>query len=203
MAQVVPRVCRHAAMLVGNTDCRHGRTQQPRRRRRRVASSPRRCRPGGCAGARRFVPHSRSAAGAVEHGGDDATVVPAIGDWTVTVARSFAAQMSPPSTHVVTSVWACPTPATLGPVLVVGPAPPSELRELATGAGRFGAPGHLPVSGARALHRRPPAAGGVDHGRQADRVRDRRHRADRNPALGGRRDLPMVRQFGAERNSRC
>ena len=64
--------------------------------------------------------------------GDDTVVVPATGEWTLTMSRSFAGQMSPPSTHVVTSVWACPTPATLGPVLVAGPAPPSELRELAT-----------------------------------------------------------------------
>lgn len=65
--------------------------------------------------------------------GDDTVVVPATGDWTLTMSRSFAAQMSPPSTHVVTSIWACPTPATLGPVLVAGPAPPSELRALAAG----------------------------------------------------------------------
>ncbi|MDY6998410.1 MAG: hypothetical protein SW019_17555 [Actinomycetota bacterium] len=63
--------------------------------------------------------------------GDDTVVVPVTGDWTLTMTRSFASQMSPPSTHIVTSIWTCPTPATLGAVLVAGPAPPPELRELA------------------------------------------------------------------------
>ncbi|MBX7434391.1 hypothetical protein JDV09_20150 [Mycobacterium sp. Y57] len=66
-------------------------------------------------------------------GGDDTVVVPVSGDWTLTMSRSFAGQMSPPSTHIVTSTWACPSPATLGPVLVAGPAPPAEVRELAAG----------------------------------------------------------------------
>ncbi len=65
--------------------------------------------------------------------GDKTVVVPVTGDWTLTMSRSFAAQMSPPSSHIVTSVWTCPTPATLGPVLVAGPAPPAELRKLAAG----------------------------------------------------------------------
>lgn len=63
--------------------------------------------------------------------GDDTVVVPDTKDWTLTVSRSFAAQMSPPGTHVVTSIWACPMPATLGPVLVAGPAPRQGLHELA------------------------------------------------------------------------
>ena len=69
----------------------------------------------------------------IETHGEDTVVVPVAGDWTLTMTRSFVAQMSPPSTHIVTSTWSCPTPATLGPVLVAGPAPPGELRELATG----------------------------------------------------------------------
>lgn len=68
----------------------------------------------------------------VSTNGDDTVVVPATGDWKLTMSRSFAGQMSPPSTHVVTSIWTCPMPATLGAVLVVGPAPPPELRVLAT-----------------------------------------------------------------------
>ncbi|MCG7579995.1 hypothetical protein [Mycolicibacterium sp. OfavD-34-C] len=69
----------------------------------------------------------------IETHGEDTVVVPVAGGWTLTMTRSFVGQMSPPSTHIVTSTWACPTPATLGPVLVAGPAPPGELRELATG----------------------------------------------------------------------
>ena len=65
--------------------------------------------------------------------GDDTVVVPITGDWTLTMSRSFAGQMSPPSTHIVTSIWTSPTPATLGAVLVAGPTPPGLLRELATG----------------------------------------------------------------------
>ncbi|BBX17902.1 hypothetical protein CRI77_16385 [Mycolicibacterium duvalii] len=65
--------------------------------------------------------------------GDDTVVVPATGDWTLTMRRSYVGQMSPPGKHLVTSVWTCPMPATLGPVLVAGPAPPPELRELAAG----------------------------------------------------------------------
>ncbi len=67
-----------------------------------------------------------------EHG-ENTTVVPADDDWTVTMARSFAAQMSPPSSHVVTSVWSAPTPAVKAAALIAGPAPDPGLRELAAG----------------------------------------------------------------------
>ncbi|CAA0128370.1 Uncharacterised protein [Mycolicibacterium vanbaalenii] len=63
--------------------------------------------------------------------GDTTTIVPATGDWTVTMSRSFAAQMSPPSSHVVTSVWSAPTPATHEAALVAGPAPDPQLGDLA------------------------------------------------------------------------
>ena len=63
--------------------------------------------------------------------GDTTTVVPATGDWTVTMIRSYAAQMSPPSSRVVTTVWSAPTPAVQGAALIAGPAPPPELRDLA------------------------------------------------------------------------
>lgn len=63
--------------------------------------------------------------------GETTTVVPANDDWKVVVARSFAAQMSPPSSHVVTSVWSAPTPAVHAAALVAGPAPDPELRDLA------------------------------------------------------------------------
>ncbi|GJF11761.1 hypothetical protein NGTWS0302_12040 [Mycolicibacterium cyprinidarum] len=59
------------------------------------------------------------------------TVIPATGDWTVTMTHSYAAQMSPPSTHVVTTVWSAPTPATPAAALIAGLAPRPELRELA------------------------------------------------------------------------
>jgi hypothetical protein len=65
--------------------------------------------------------------------GEIATVVPTDDDWTVTMTRSFAAQMSPPSSHVVTSVWSAPTPAVKAAALVAGPAPAPGLRELAAG----------------------------------------------------------------------
>lgn len=67
---------------------------------------------------------------AIGRHGDDTIVTPASGDWTVTMTRSFVSQMSPPSTHIVVSTWACPTPSVPGAALVVGPAPPRELREL-------------------------------------------------------------------------
>jgi hypothetical protein len=62
--------------------------------------------------------------------GDETTVVPTSGDWTITTSRSFAAQMSPPSTRVVVSTWTSPIPRTPGPAMVAGPAPPPELRDL-------------------------------------------------------------------------
>lgn len=64
--------------------------------------------------------------------GETSTVLPESGDWTVTMTRSYAAQMTPPSTHIVTTVWTAPTPAVPAAALIVGPAPPAELRELAT-----------------------------------------------------------------------
>lgn len=63
--------------------------------------------------------------------GDTTTIVPDTGDWTVTMTRSYAAQMSPPSSHVVTTVWSAPTPAVQAAALIAGPAPPPELRGLA------------------------------------------------------------------------
>ncbi|MGD9618376.1 MAG: hypothetical protein AB7G47_11455 [Mycolicibacterium sp.] len=63
--------------------------------------------------------------------GETTTVVPAAGDWTVTMTRSYAAQMSPPSTRIVTTVWTASTPAAPGAALVAGPAPPAQLRGLA------------------------------------------------------------------------
>ncbi len=65
--------------------------------------------------------------------GEITTVVPTDDDWTVTMDRSFAAQMSPPSSHVVTSVWSAPTPAVKAAALVAGPAPDPEVRGLAAG----------------------------------------------------------------------
>ena len=62
--------------------------------------------------------------------GDDSIVTPESGDWSVTMTRSFASQMSPPSTHIVVSTWTSPTPRVTGAVLVMGPSPPPELREL-------------------------------------------------------------------------
>lgn len=64
-------------------------------------------------------------------GGETATVVPATGDWTVTMTNSYAAQMSPPSSRVVTTVWTAPTPALQSAALIAGPAPRPELRDLA------------------------------------------------------------------------
>lgn len=63
--------------------------------------------------------------------GETTTVVPVHGDWTVTMCRSFAGQMSPPSSHIVTSVWSAPTPAVRTGALVAGPAPDPESRDLA------------------------------------------------------------------------
>ena len=62
--------------------------------------------------------------------GDQTTVIPATGDWTVTMSRSYAAQMSPPSTHVVVSTWTSPIPTAPGAAMVAGPAPPAQLRDL-------------------------------------------------------------------------
>lgn len=62
--------------------------------------------------------------------GSDATVAPETGDWTVTMTRSFAAQMSPPGSHIVVSTWTSPTPRVAGATMIVGPAPPPELRNL-------------------------------------------------------------------------
>ena len=64
--------------------------------------------------------------------GQSSTVVPAVGDWKVTMTRSYAAQMTPPSTQIVTTVWTAPTPAAQAAALIAGPAPRPELRELAT-----------------------------------------------------------------------
>lgn len=63
--------------------------------------------------------------------GDDTTVVPAAATWALTMTRSYAAQMSPPSTRLTVSKWRAPIPHTAGPVLVIGPAPPAEIRDLA------------------------------------------------------------------------
>ncbi len=63
--------------------------------------------------------------------GEKTTVAPATGDWSVTVSRSFAAQMSPPSSHVVTSVWSAPTPVVHDAARVAGAAPEPQLRDLA------------------------------------------------------------------------
>lgn len=63
--------------------------------------------------------------------GQTSTVVPAAGDWQVTMTRSYAAQMTPPSTRIVTTVWTAATPAVQGAALIVGPAPRAELRDLA------------------------------------------------------------------------
>ena len=62
--------------------------------------------------------------------GDETTVAPTGGDWTITMTRSYAAQMSPPSTHVVVSTWTSPVPRAPGAALVAGPAPAPELRDL-------------------------------------------------------------------------
>lgn len=62
--------------------------------------------------------------------GEKTVVVPGTGAWTLTMTRSYAAQMSPPSTHIVASTWEAPNPRTPGPVMVVGPAPAAELRDL-------------------------------------------------------------------------
>lgn len=63
--------------------------------------------------------------------GEAKTVVPATDDWTVTMTRSYAAQMSPPSSRVVTTVWSAPTPAVQAAALIAGPAPRPDLRDLA------------------------------------------------------------------------
>lgn len=62
--------------------------------------------------------------------GDETTVTPETGDWTVSMTRSFAAQMSPPGSRITVSTWTSPTPRVAGAVLIVGPAPPPELRTL-------------------------------------------------------------------------
>lgn len=66
----------------------------------------------------------------INRAGDDTTLTPDAGDWLVTMTRSFAAQMSPPSSHIVVSTWTSPTPRAERAVLVVGPAPPPDLRKL-------------------------------------------------------------------------
>ena len=63
--------------------------------------------------------------------GASTTVAPARGDWAVTMSRSFAAQMSPPSSHVVVSTWTSAVPRAAAGTLVIGPAPPPQLRGLA------------------------------------------------------------------------
>ena len=63
--------------------------------------------------------------------GQTTTVVPTSGDWTVTLARSYAVQMSPPGSRVITTVWGAPTPAVQAAALIAGPAPRPELRDLA------------------------------------------------------------------------
>ncbi|MCH9766272.1 MAG: hypothetical protein K0U70_00585 [Actinomycetia bacterium] len=63
--------------------------------------------------------------------GQKTTVVPATGDWTVTLTRSYAVQMSPPGSRVITTVWRAPTPAVQEAALIAGPAPDPELRDLA------------------------------------------------------------------------
>lgn len=62
--------------------------------------------------------------------GEVTTITPDAGDWSVTMTRSFASQMSPPGSHIVVSTWTSPTPRAEGAALVVGPAPPPELRSL-------------------------------------------------------------------------
>ncbi len=63
--------------------------------------------------------------------GQKTTVVPATGDWSVTLTRSYAVQMSPPGSRVITTVWRAPTPAVQEAALIAGPAPDPELRDLA------------------------------------------------------------------------
>lgn len=62
--------------------------------------------------------------------GDETTVSPNSGDWTITISQSFAAQMSPPSSRVVVSTWTSLVPRAQGAAMVAGPAPPPELRDL-------------------------------------------------------------------------
>jgi hypothetical protein len=62
--------------------------------------------------------------------GEITTITPDAGDWSVTMTRSFASQMSPPGSHIVVSTWTSPSPRADGAALVVGPAPPPGLRSL-------------------------------------------------------------------------
>lgn len=66
----------------------------------------------------------------INRSGDDTVITPEAGDWSVTMTRAFVSQMSPPSTHIVVSTWTSSTPRLTEAVLVVGPSPPPELREL-------------------------------------------------------------------------
>ncbi|MCX2932199.1 hypothetical protein ORI20_18150 [Mycobacterium sp. CVI_P3] len=65
--------------------------------------------------------------------GDCTTVRPEHGDWEVRTTRSFAAQQSPPSTHIVVSTWASAWPGHPGGAVLAGPSPPGPMRDMAIG----------------------------------------------------------------------
>lgn len=63
--------------------------------------------------------------------GETTSVFPTGADWTIEMTRSYAPQMSPPSSRIVTTVWTAPTPAVQEAALIAGPAPRPEVRKLA------------------------------------------------------------------------
>lgn len=65
--------------------------------------------------------------------GDSTTVRPGHGDWEVRTSRSFAAQQSPSSTHIVVSTWSSAWPSHPEGALLAGPSPPGPLRDMAIG----------------------------------------------------------------------
>lgn len=72
-----------------------------------------------------------------EHGwtrlrdGESSFVGPGDTDWTVRTTRSFAAQQTPPSTHIVVSTWSSAWPRRSDGAVLAGPTPPGPLRDVA------------------------------------------------------------------------
>ena len=65
--------------------------------------------------------------------GGTTIVRPEHDDWEVRTTRSFAAQQTPPTTHIVISTWSSASPCRSTGAVLAGPSPPGPLREMAIG----------------------------------------------------------------------
>lgn len=105
--------------------------------------------------------------------GDDTLVIPPTGDWTITMTRSFAAQMSPPSSHIVVSTWRSADPRIAGAALLVGPGPTPGLRGLTVALMESATPAMTHWLGIDRISGGAPTLRAERGGRPATGIRDR------------------------------